>query len=78
MIEWITGILGNWFGFDIAYIIMVCVALNLVLSGVNSALDYIQDKTKTDLDNKLHVYTNKAAALIQKALDMLGYNPSHK
>ena len=53
------------------------VAFNLCLAGLSKGLDYIKDKTKTDVDNKAAASVHKISDLLQKALDFLGYNPSH-
>jgi hypothetical protein len=52
-------------------------AVNLMLSGLYKGLDVIKDKTKTKVDNKIAAALNKASAVIQKILDMVGYNPKH-
>ena len=52
-------------------------ALNLLLSGVYKALDVIKDKTKSEVDNKISAALHKVSDLLQKVLDMVGYNPKH-
>ena len=58
--------------------IITCVgAFNLALSGIAKGLEVVQDKTKTQIDNKTVVFINKITGLLQKGLDMVGFNPKH-
>lgn len=52
-------------------------AVNLMLSGLYKGLDIIKEKTKTKVDDKAAAVLHKASDLIQKLLDMVGYNPKH-
>ena len=62
----------------IGTIIIVMVSFNLLLVGVKSSLEFIKDKTKTDIDNKAFDIISKISAFVSKVLDMVGYNPEHK
>lgn len=53
-------------------------AINLVLSGLKAGLEYIKDKTTTDVDNKIYDFVSTISGFLSKALDVLGYNPKHK
>lgn len=61
----------------IVKIIAILAGFNLSLSGIKAGLDMIQDKTATQLDNKVDSALGKAIAFIGKILDIVGYNPPH-
>lgn len=54
------------------------IAVNMVLSGLKQGLEYIKDKTATDVDNKAYALVSSISGFLSKALDVIGYNPEHK
>jgi hypothetical protein len=52
-------------------------ALNIMLTGIWKGLELIKDKTKTQADNKAAALLGKVCTMLQKLLDMVGYNPKH-
>jgi len=61
----------------VAQVLACILALNVALSGLKAGLDIIKDKTASQVDNKMADALGKAAALLGKILDMVGYNPKH-
>ena len=61
----------------IAQAMLWIVALNVVLSGISKGLDLIKDKTATKLDNNAAAALNRLSVMLQKVIDMVGYNPKH-
>lgn len=53
------------------------VAFNMCLSGISTGLDYIKDKTKSDIDNKAAAWVNKISSLLKKVIDFVGMNKEH-
>ena len=64
-------------GAAIALIIAILIAFNMALTGLKKGLEYIADKTATDVDNKALVIVNKIAEVLQKIIDIIGHNPEH-
>jgi len=64
--------------FDWTEIILILVCFNILLTATSKILGKIMDKTPTDVDNKAYALLAKVLPWVQKALDMLGYNPEHK
>lgn len=73
------GFINEWLSNQPIAVMVISsvVAFNLSLAGLSKGLDFIKDKTKTDLDNKALVVVNKISSLLQKVIDALGYNPKH-
>lgn len=61
-------------GPTLALVIAIVISFNLFLSGLKSALEYIADKTVTDVDNKALAIVNKVIEVLAKVLDLIGYN----
>lgn len=58
-------------------IISGMIAMNLCLSGISSGLDYIKDKTKSDVDNKASAWIHKISDMLKKVIDFVGMNSEH-
>lgn len=58
-------------------VIVVAMFLNFFLSGLSKALEVIKDKTENKVDDKIHLYVNKAAQVLQKIVDWASANRSH-
>ncbi len=58
-------------------VIVVAMFLNFFLSGLSKALEVIKDKTENKVDDKIYLYVNKAAQIIQKIVDWASANRSH-
>lgn len=52
--------------------------INVGLSALSALLSKFMDLTESKVDNTIFLIVNKLSGLLQKALDMLGYNPKHK
>jgi hypothetical protein len=59
-------------------ILLYVLAVNVLLTGIYNALEYIKDKTKTEVDNKLYAFLGKVITIVQKLIDAVGFNPKHK
>lgn len=62
----------------IAAVALCMMALNMMLTGLKAGLEYIKDKTATQLDNKIYAVVSTISGFLSKALDVIGYNPEHK
>lgn len=60
---------------DVVGMVLAVLAL---MSGLSKFLEFVKDKTSTQLDNKMYEYLNKGISLIQKLLDLFMGNPKHK
>lgn len=58
-------------------VIVVAMFLNFFLSGLSKGLEVIKDKTENKVDDKIYVYVNKAAQVLQKIVDWASANRSH-
>jgi hypothetical protein len=58
-------------------VIMSAMALNFVLSGLSKALEVVKDKTENKTDDKIYLYVNKAALIVQKVVDWASANRQH-
>ncbi len=58
-------------------VIVVAMFFNFFLSGLSKALEVIKDKTENKVDDKIYLYVNKAAQIIQKIVDWASANRSH-
>lgn len=59
-------------------LVFAVTAVNLLLSGVSSFLDFVKDKTPTEIDNKIAVWVHKAVDVSKAIIDFLSANRQHK
>lgn len=60
----------------LAKILVAVLFMNVFLSGLKRALDYVKDKTETTLDNKAAELLGKILGVGSKVIDFLSANPS--
>lgn len=60
---------------DVVGMVLAVLAL---MSGLSKFLEFVKDKTSTQMDNKMYEYLNKGISMIQKLLDLFMGNPKHK
>ena len=58
-------------------VIVVAMFFNFFLSGLSKGLEVIKDKTENKVDDKIWLYVNKAAQVVQKIVDWASANRSH-
>lgn len=78
MIDWMIQLLASKIGLDVAKVLVYVVSFNFFLGGLRTALEYIADKTETDLDNKILKWVNKIMIIMTKAVDWMSANKEHK
>lgn len=59
-------------------VVAAVMAINLFLSGLHKALEMVKDIIPGDADNKLWAILGKVLAVLQKIIDYIGMNRSHK
>ncbi len=62
----------------IAAITLVIVCLNVFFKAIDTILEKIKDKTKSDLDNKAYKVVNPIANFLASFLDVLQNKPKAK
>jgi len=61
----------------IADIVIYVMAFNVMIMGMQKALDMIKDKTKSNLDNQISAIMHKVTDFLSKGLDWIGANRKH-
>jgi len=58
-------------------LLVLVVGLNVLLSSVANFLDWLQDKTTSEVDNKLNAAIKKILGWMKFLVDMVSANPKH-
>lgn len=77
VLDFLKGILSGENGVA-AQIVSIFIAVNMGLTGVKSALDYMKDKTKSDVDNKISDVLGKVLGAASWVIDLIQGNKEHK
>lgn len=62
----------------LATVLVVVLAMNALLMGIYKTLEVIKDKTSGSGDDKAYAAIGKVIAVLQKIIDFLSGNVSHK
>lgn len=62
----------------LAFIVMVVMMVNFILTGIKKALELVMDKTKTPVDNSIYKVIHAIVSFFDKVIEFLTANTTKK